>query len=158
MDIFLITSIVAYSGYIFGGILAYFVQEEFKLIKRVLIIAQKIIFILISAFIASFFNVNLWVMLTIAILSLLTLLLRPKLQSKLIYFPLGILYFFSATEKSNLLILSSLIFLFGIPSGTVDRITEDYKFKEGAVGDIIINALFLTCIILYLLNRYFFII
>jgi hypothetical protein len=143
-------AIVSYLGLVSGVFLASSNHDELKPGKRYLFSVQKIIFALIVLSIALVFKNALFTIVA-AVISAVPFFVKKKFYLPLIYPFLGIVFYIASYEKAAFVIIASLIFLFGIPSGTLLRIGKNGKIKNGFVKEILFNLGFFICLIPFLI-------
>ena len=116
-----IASVIAYSGIAAGMMLIFMGPEEKKDGKRYFVIMQMAIIVLVSFFLLYFSRLRISYLLTAAAL-LLTSFLRVKDEIKkqhLVYMLLGIAFYMSSENIKLCLTESSLIFIYGMPTGSL---------------------------------------
>lgn len=116
---YLLVSLVAFLGIFVGFFLALYTKEELKQGKKYFILLQKILLTLIFGFLLFFFQIQLNIILFISIIFLVFLLVTDSNQQLPIYIALGIIFSITSCNHDIFLTVSSLIFLYGIPTGTL---------------------------------------
>lgn len=146
---YFLASIIAYLGLLLGVILIKFAPEEQKPGKQYFILLKKILFILILASFLFFYKINFILSIMILIIVLIISKKTNLSKSHLIYFILGIIFYFSYFSKIfDLFIIESiLMFLYGIP-------TASLILKKKNYFDIFVRNLwfFLPIILFYLVT------
>ena len=110
-------SLISFLGLLVGIILAFTAKEELKPGKKYFMLMQKITLLMILIFLLNFFNINLYLRITIYVLFIL--LMAINIKSQIIYPVLGIVFFISSKNSELFIINSILIFLYGFPTGSL---------------------------------------
>ena len=142
-------ALVSYQGLFVGLILAIIAKEELKSGKKYFLFLQKLLLLLIFIFLLIFIGLNYISVLLIFMFIMISLLKRKKEFNELpyTYIILAVVFYLSSKKLNPYIIESSLIFLYGIPTGTL--LTE--KSKKKSIINILKNVGFiLITIILYL--------
>jgi len=145
-----LAALIAYIGLFIGFILAIIAKEEIKPGKKYFILLQKIILLLIFIFLLLFINLKYVVVLLILAFILISILRTKKEFNELpyIYIILAIIFYLSSKNLNLFIIESSLIFLYGVPIGTL--MTK--KSKKETIINILANIPFiLIAVILFLI-------
>ncbi len=145
-----LTAVIAYMGLFIGFILAIIAKEELKAGKKYFILLQKIILLLIFVFLLVFIELSYIPILLILAFILISILRSKKEFNELpyIYIILAIIFYLSSKQLNLFIIESSLIFLYGLPIGTL--ITK--KSKKETVMALLKNIGFvLIAILLFLI-------
>ncbi len=132
------------TGFLFGLILSFIAPEELKPGKKYFILIKEILFYLIiffSFFIFIYFKNYYFILIPLIYLILNLILVKKKkyLLEEILNYSFFILYLILLiiiSLKSNLsLILPSLIFFYGLPSGTLARLRliekQEAKYSDG---------------------------
>lgn len=146
-----LTALISYSGLFIGFILALIAKEELKAGKKYFIQLQKIILLLIFIFLIIFIKLNytLFLLIFIIIIGLKKYGKKDFNELVYIYIILGIIFYLSSKNSNLLAIESSLIFLYGLPTGSL--LYKD-KDKKETILNILKNSGFVfLAIILFLL-------
>lgn len=144
-----LAAIISYLGLFAGFILASMAKEELKAGKKYFIFLQKIILLLIFIFLLIYIDLNYIMVLLILFFIAIYTLKRKKEFNELpyIYIVLSIIFYLSSKNLDLFVIESSLIFLYGLPTGSL--MTK--KSKKEAVINILKNAGFVVVVVvLYL--------
>ena len=146
---YFLAAIIAYLGLLLGVILIKLAPEEQTPGKKYFVLLKKILFILILASFLFFYKINFILSIMILIIVLIISKKTNLSKSHLIYFILGIIFYFSYFSKIfDLFIIESiLIFLYGIP-------TASLILKKKNYFDIFVRNLwfFLPIILFYLVT------
>lgn len=147
-----LTATVSYISLFIGFLLAIIAKEELKPGKKYLILLQKII--LLSIFILLLIFINLNYILVLLILAFIIIYVLKRYSKKAFnevpytYLILSIIFYISSKKLNLFVIESSLIFLYGLPTGTL--LTK--KSKKETITDLLKNTSFIIlAIILYLI-------
>jgi len=143
-------SVIAYLGLVSGLLLAYSNLDELKPGRKYFILIQKMILaaIIILAFcMLPAFNS---VLLSVLAFAVATFVFFAELPLAVTYFVLGAAFYLSSINNSSFAAMAALIFLFGIPSGTLSNSTEQGKLKSN-FKELAYCLGFFICIILFLL-------
>src|SRR3989344_8721789 len=127
----IITSLIVFSGLIFGAILALIAKEELKPGKRYFRIFQNILFAIIAAITIYFaYIVNIFLAMSVLGISLYVLFSGSRFADIMMYSKFAFIFYFTRNTEFFIL-LSSLIFLYGFPAGTLfaDSLKEKSKIK-----------------------------
>ena len=120
---YLIISLISFFGLILGIILVLIAPEEQKTGKKYFILLQDLFFILSITLFLSFFRVNIififFVMLLFIIIRLKIKIRNNFKKAELMYLILAFIFFLSLRNIDLFLIESVLIFLFGMPTGSL---------------------------------------
>jgi len=125
---YFLASIIAYLGLLLGIILIKFAPEEQKPGIKYFILLKKILFFIALVAILFFHKVNI-IFTSILLFFVFILMLNKKInlsKSELVYFFLGILFFFSSRISNLFVIESVIIFLYGIPNASIILKKKNY--------------------------------
>jgi len=143
--VFIIGSVIAFLGLIGGIIASYSNKQELKPGKKYFVWAQNILFMAIIIATVVYFDLNPILAFVIIALAFLFCFLRNLQKfSFAIYILFGILLFLSSQIKQLFFLDCALIFLYGIPTGTMLQMK-----KKNIVIDVIKHAGFFVCILLF---------
>jgi hypothetical protein len=122
-----LASLICFGGLILGIILANITKEELKEGRKYFMGLQNIFFALIIFFLL-YFNTNIYlaVVVSFTVLVLLIFLKQPKM-SYMAYPLMAIVFYLSSKSTETFIIESSLIFLYGFPTGSL---LIDFKKKN----------------------------
>lgn len=120
---FLMATIIVFLGIIIGTLLAFIAPEElkpgikyFSLMKKILMVAIALIFIYQ-------YLTEVWLLLLMAVFVgyyfYLANFAKKESKEKMIYFLMGFILFLSYEDATIFLVQASLIFLYGLPEGTL---------------------------------------
>lgn len=121
-----LAAIIAFSGLFVGAYLARATKEEMPTASRYLPWMQKILVIAIVAFFLNILPVNLIIKVLIYALLIVSLLKTPLTN---MYFLIGFIFFMLA-NSDHLFTISTLVFLYGFPTGSLFIINKKLKRFE----------------------------
>lgn len=134
---FALAAVVVFMGIVSGIILAFIAKEELKQGKRYFVLMRNLLLALIVVFLLYFYYINKYLILIISVLLFLSLSKINLKKDYIVYWLTGIVLLLVSKNKDFLLIESILIFLYGLPAGTLFamRFIKDWK--------VVVNKLFL---------------
>ncbi len=110
---------VSFSGIIAGVVLSFFTKEEMKPGKKYFELLQKALLAAIAAVFVYYLGLQLPVRIAIYAAVILLLALSKSINSSIAYALLGAVFYFSSLSRQPFLIVSALIFLYGLPTGSI---------------------------------------
>ena len=141
----ILAGLISFLGVVFGGLIANFTKEELKSGEKyfrvlcILLMSIIITFVLYSTLILNTKNL-IYFALVLLFGAIIGLYLRIK------YFYFGLAFALTAISKQNFLLLASLVFLFGLPYGSLLFLGKKFK-KEAVISAILFfSAFFLVYI------------
>ncbi|MBS3098062.1 hypothetical protein J4209_04685 [Candidatus Woesearchaeota archaeon] len=138
---YFLASILSFSALFLGFSLALAAKEELKPGKKYFVLSQNIILALILVFLLYFKKVSLILSIIIVIAVLLSLFYFDKIKNKYTIYPLlGIIFYLSSKNINLFVIESALIFLYGLPTGTL---LTNIKNKKQAIKNILHHISFI---------------
>tara|TARA_Y100000310_G_scaffold92935_1_gene90521 strand:- start:1486 stop:1947 length:462 start_codon:yes stop_codon:yes gene_type:complete len=147
---YILTLAVAYLGIVGGLILGKIAEEELKEGKRYFVLLQNVLFTLALTFMLVFNKLNIIVSSVIGAGVFLCLIYfrkrYEKYVSKIAYDLFGVMFYFSSKIESLFIIESILIFLYGLPTGSLDLKKKVVKVLLGYSPFVIIG------LVLYLIG------
>lgn len=159
---YILTAFFANLGIVFGIILAYIAKEEVDEGRNYFIIIQNLIVIMILAVIMKMLGFHAIVVIVVFILALMGILYaqyKKKSNKKLkdrnetikraiIYTLMGAAFYISSRDIPYFIIIASMVFLYGFPSGTLATdFKKPYKWKVILSS----SSFFITAIVLYII-------
>ncbi len=161
LNYFLI-SLVVYSGLLFGIILSLMAKEELKSGKKYFILVHNILLAFILFFILEYINANPFVILLLPLVFVIFLFKYTLTYSKshVLYPILGGLFYIVSSNTNQFLLMSTLIFFYGVVVGTLQfdmkktkKITNLYSvlMRNRYCYVLLRNLLFFVCLILFLM-------
>ncbi len=111
--------VITYLGLAAGIILSYIAKEEIMIGRKYLKLLQKILLSLVVLFVFYFLNINIILVIIISVVILLLLLFIKNIHQQYMYALLGLFYWISSKNINAFIIISSLIFLYGFPTGSL---------------------------------------
>jgi len=140
---YILTLAVAYLGIIGGLILAKIAKEELKDGKKYFLLVQTLLSTLIIGFFLYFYNLNIILVFLISFIALAFLFYfrKHKHLPKLSYILFGFVFYFSSKIEALFILESILIFLYGLPSGSLDYRKKIVKVLLGYLPFLILGLL-----------------
>ena len=150
---FAAATIISYFGLLAGFLLASVTPEELPTGKKYFSLLQRLVILVVGILAANFFGYG--AALKLVAYAFLLALLVLNVNVRLAYGAFGILLFAAAIDLNMLLMMSSLVFIFGLASGS-DYFSHAAKKKGSkaavAIGLLRANALYpAIALILFLL-------
>lgn len=108
--------VISYIGLLAGFFLALMTREELPTARKYLPWLEKLVILAVAAFVMNFFGIGVAARAVVYVLLLLFFIYRYNL--KLVYAALGAVVAAAAKDSSTFLIITSLVFLFGLLSGS----------------------------------------
>jgi phosphoglycerol transferase MdoB-like AlkP superfamily enzyme len=131
---YFLTSLIVFAALISGIIIRHFTKEEMKEGEKYFILLQRLLALIIVGVFLYFMNTKIyWIIIALFVVSTLIYQFDVKLPVYYVFF--GSFLFFSSKEMNFFLIISSLIFLFGFPSGSLIK-------KEDVKKNLLLSCLF----------------
>ena len=130
MDIIIqiIIILIIFLGFPLGILLARISPEEIKTGKRYFKVIQTILLVFILFFLLNYLNLNIIFSLLITLVTFFLLFYWPKEKSFLFYLFLPLIIYFSKNNFNLFALQSSLIFIFGIVTGSLFAQVKKKKF------------------------------
>lgn len=116
-----LTAIICYLGLFIGFALAIIAKEELKAGKRYFILLQKIILLLVFIFLLIYIKID-YIIILLTLTFIIIHLLKNYFkfnESIYIYIILAIIFYLSSKILNLWVLESSLIFLYGLPTGSL---------------------------------------
>jgi hypothetical protein len=143
---YFITLVITFLGLYAGAALAFIAPEELKSGKNYFKAILSGIIVITVTYTLYYFNAPISILIVLGIfLAALLYFLRTAPVGPIAYYLSGFMFFFSSLQEGLLLPISSLIFLFGIPAGTLYAYRHLERGWRVVFGDILLNyGLFLV--------------
>ena len=149
-------AIISYIGLLAGFILASATKEELPTARKYFPWLQRLVIIAIAAFVMDFFNINL--ILKIVAYAVLLLIVAVGINTQFFYTIFGASLFAVSKDKNMLLIVLSMVFLFGLLSGSVyfDGHVRRKSSVAGEAGKLLISnsSYVVIAMVLFLVLNY----
>lgn len=149
-------AVVSYLGLLAGFFLASVTREELPTAKKYLPLLQRLIILAVAAVSMEYFSVSIFV--KAAVYLLLLLLLATSVRISFYYAVFGVLAFFVSASQNTLLVISSLVFLFGLVSGSVyfeRSVKRKADFASKAAEMLVNNSFYpVVAIVIYFVSVY----
>lgn len=114
--IYSISALIAFSGVVAGAILAFNTKEEMPTAKKYLPLLQKILLIAIVAVFLNHFKMGIIIKVIIYALVIFAIYKKQILN----FYPIiAVLFFFIGQGSQNLFLISTLVFIYGFPTGSL---------------------------------------
>ena len=135
--VYIITALVAFLGVYIGALLAFFVPEETKHGQLYFRALQNSIIIGIIAVLMNYYKLPVYGIIAMCIFGSLILYLLRKADviNQITYFLMGIALYLPVSTKSVFAVIASLIFLYGLPTGSIYVSHHPNKSKATILGD-----------------------
>ena len=118
----LLVLLISLTGIIFGIILAKIAPEELSAGKKLFLIIKRTLFILIFFLVNYYLIQKIFIIIPFTILMIILFVMELKTNNilyEIATYLLFIIPYFFIAEQSIQLLLASLIFLYGLPTGTL---------------------------------------
>lgn len=149
--IYFLTSLIVFLGIFIGVVLALAAKEELKAGRKYFILMEDIILLLIISVLFVFYA-HIYLVYYIAVLLIFLLYFNYKKfncvnikKPYLAYSILAIIFFLSSKKPELFVIEASLIFIYGLPAGSLLTITKD---KRETIKRILPNLIFVIVALL----------
>ncbi len=145
-----LTALTAFSGLFAGAALAFIAPEELRAGKRYFMWMELAILLLLAIFLLNQYSIPLFLRAIIYALLIASLLIKG-INNRLVYPVLAAVFFLSAASEALLFRHASLIFLYGLPAGTLFTNVKDSKLATAknlltSYGTFVIIAVLLLAI------------
>ncbi len=128
---FFLASLIVFVGIPTGIIVGKIAKEELKDGKKYFLRFQSILFALIVFFVLELYKVHIVISI---IASLLVLFLSIKIKEKYAYIIFAVVLALSIKRIDFFVIESALIFLYGLPTGSLIILNCKYKIQKSLLG------------------------
>ncbi len=161
MITYILTTLFAFLGVYVGAILAFISPEELKPGRMYLRACMNTVLIFTVLILLYSYNAHIAVLilLGVAASSFLYYTSDTSPVNQIAYFLLGIAFFFAAKNADLFILISSLVFIYGLPLGSLFVLRKAKKSKQTILADLLLNygffvivALMTNLIILYATN------
>lgn len=116
----ILSAIICILGIVFGVLLGIIAKEELKDGRKWFLLMQGVIFVFILFFIFKFYMLNIIYIILISVFVLLVMFFVTDIRREIIVYSICAIVFYLSIQNTNLfLIESSLIFLYGLPTGSL---------------------------------------
>lgn len=146
---YILTAVIAFLGLIVGMFVSYCNLDELKPGRKYFVLLQKILFALFLFHVS--LNIPFVLKIILVVLGIIPFFSKKQIPSPFTYFLIGVLFYLGSISKKSIVVNASLIFLFGIPSGTLAKITKTGKIKKGFVKEILKHLGFVVCLLPYII-------
>lgn len=149
---YFLVSIASFSGLLAGASLAFISPEEMKPGRKYFLVFIKVIFVVIAATLALFLGAEkLYISIAFVFVCAAFIIRIPQ---KFIYPMLGVFFYASSKDAALLPLVASLIFLLGLPKGTIFAAEHFGVRKKRILQKIVIvhSMFFIIALPLYFSN------
>lgn len=158
---YILTTVFVFSGVYVGALLAFISPEELKPGKNYFKAFENTLLVFILLILLYAYNANLFVLIFLGVV--LSIFLYYTCEStpvnQIAYFLLGIALYFSARSVDLFIMISTMIFLYGLPLGSMYVARRLKRSKKTILTDVLLNfgffvivALMTNLVVLYLTN------
>lgn len=151
---YILTIIISFLGFPLGILLAKISPEEIKTGKKYFKIIQTTLLIFILFFLLDFFKLNLFITILVTSFVFLLSFYWSKNKSFLFYLLFPLVIYFSKINLKLFALQASLIFVFGLVTGSLSVKIKNKKFKSSSkeITNLILrNSIFILLSILALI-------
>ncbi|NQV08991.1 hypothetical protein HQ529_04025 [Candidatus Woesearchaeota archaeon] len=155
MDVnFILALCVAFLGIFIGFVLAIYTKEELKDGKKYFLFLQKFLLSLMFFLLLYIFNLQFIINLFLSLIFFVLLLYKGSPNQQIVYALIAILFSISSCKSSVFPMMGTLVFLYGLPTGTLLTHGMIKKKKSEIIFNLfkIIIWLPVVAIILFYLN------
>jgi hypothetical protein len=145
-----LTATVAFLGLFVGAALAFIAHEELKPGKKYFVWMEKIILLLLLIFLLNYYGIAIIFRVIIYLLLVATLLFK-EINNRYIYPVLAMIFFLSAASESLLFKQATLIFLYGLPAGSLFVNVKNRKIAVARKLLINYGAFLIIALLLFLI-------
>ena len=150
---YLLITIISFLGLIIGTLLIFMASEEQKPGKKYFILIQNITFTLIIASLLFFYNLHkVLIIILSVIVYLLLIFMKNKKRTHALYPLIGLFFYIVLNNKTFLIIIASLTFIYGL---TTAFLQINVKDKKSILKLILSHSTFLLTALLPFLISYF---
>jgi len=162
MVTYILTLVFAFMGVYVGALLAFIAPAEMKPGRTYFRAFANTILVFLIIILLYSYNAHLFVLILLGVAASIFLYYTNETTpiNQIAYFCLGIAFYFSTLSKDLLIVTSTLIFLYGMPLGSLFVARRPKKSKRAVLTDVLLNfgffiivALMTNLIALYLINR-----
>jgi hypothetical protein len=162
MITYVLTLIFAFMGVYVGALLAFIAPEELKPGKAYFRAFANTVLVFLILVLLYAYGANLFVLILLGVASSVFLYFTNETTpiNQLAYFLLGIAFYFSAKSSDLLIVTATLIFLYGMPLGSLYVARRMKKSRKALLSDVLLNfgffvivALMTNLIALYITYR-----
>ncbi|MBW2964267.1 hypothetical protein KY363_02300 [Candidatus Woesearchaeota archaeon] len=158
---YIITTLFAFLGVYVGAVLAFICPEELKPGKGYLRSFMNTVLIFLALILLYAYGAHIAVLILLGVAATIFLYYTSDNTpiNQIAYFILGIALFFAARSTDLFITISSMIFIYGLPLGSLFVLRKGKKSKRTILADILLNfgffvivALMTNLILLYVTN------
>ncbi|MBW2972655.1 hypothetical protein KY359_06475 [Candidatus Woesearchaeota archaeon] len=158
---YILTSLFVFLGVYVGALLAFIAPEELKPGRGYFRAFENTILVFIGLVLLYAYGAHLGVLILLGVSASVFLYFTSEESpvNQIAYFLLGIAYYFSTKSTDLFIVVSSMIFLYGLPLGSLYVSRKMKKGKKTVLTDVLLNfgffvivALMTNLILLYVRN------
>ena len=158
---YICTLVFSFLGVYVGALLAYIAPDELKPGRMYFRALMNAILVLIPLFILYAYNANIFVLILLGAVASVFLYFTSETSpvNQIAYFAMGIAFFFGTRTVDLFIIVSALIFLYGLPLGSLYVSRRLKKSRKTVFTDMLLNfglfvilALMTNLVALYIIN------
>jgi hypothetical protein len=141
---YILTAVFSFLGVYVGALLAFIAPEELKPGKMYFKALMNTLLVFIVLILLYAYNANIFVLILLGILGSISLYYTSDTTpiNQVAYFLLGIAFFFSVKTVDLFITISSMIFIYGLPLGSLFVAKRLKKSKKTLLTDIFLNFSF----------------
>lgn len=158
---YMVTALFAFLGVYVGALLAFIAPEELKPGMTYFRAFENTLLVFLMMILLYAYEANIFVLILLGVSASIFLYYTKETTpvNQIAYFLLGIAFFFSTKTMDLFIVISTLIFLYGLPLGSIFVARRIKKSKKTLLTDILLNygffviiALMTNLIALYVYN------
>jgi|GEM_PF-2338006 len=161
MITYILTLMFTFLGVYVGAILAFIAPEELKPGKLYFKAFMNTILVFIFMILLYAYGANLFILIVLGVVASLFLYFTSEITpiNQIAYFFLGVVYYFSTLTMDLFIVISSMIFIYGLPLGSMYVARRLKMSKKTLLTDVLLSfgfyviiALMTNLIALYTMN------
>jgi hypothetical protein len=147
---YILTLVFSFMGVYVGALLAFIAPEELKPGKSYFRALMNAILVFLVLILLYAYGANVFVLILLGVAASVFLYFTSETSpvNQIAYFLLGIAFFFAAASADLFIVIASMIFLYGLPLGSLYVARKPKKAKKTVLTDILLNFGFYVIIAL----------
>jgi len=147
---YIVTTVFAFFGVYVGALLAFIAPEEIRPGKMYFKALMNTLLVFMILILLKAYGANLFVLIFLGISFSVTLYYTHLISpiNQVAYFLLGIAFFFSTKTEELFILISSMIFIYGMPLGSLYVARRMKKSKKTLLADVFLNFSFFMVVAL----------